>query len=112
MKDKYHSLHKNEIWELVNLAPGRKLVRWKWVFKTNFVADGSPLNYKERLVAKGFSHVQGIDYNDTFASLEKMDSIRLVLAIVASKQWEVHHMDVKSAFIYGYIKEDIYMQQP
>ena len=54
---------------------------------------------------KGFSQVQGIEYNDTFEPLSKMDSIRLVLAIAASKQWEVHHMDAKSAFLHGDMKE-------
>ena len=70
------------------------------------------MNYNERLVAKGFSQVQEIDYNETFSLVANMDSIRLVLAIATSKQWEVHHMDVKSDFIHGDIKEDIYMQQP
>ena len=64
------------------------------------------------MVAKGYSQVHGIDYNETFAPVAKMDSIRLALAIVASKQWEVHHMDVKCAFLNGDITEDIYMQQP
>ena len=56
-------------------------------------------------MAKGFSQVQGIDYNETFAPVAKMDSIRLVLAIAASKQWEVHRMDVKSTFLHGDLKE-------
>ena len=62
------------------------------------------MKYKEMLVVKGFSQVQGIDYNETFAPVVNMDSIRLVLAIAASKQWEVHHMDVKSAFLHGDMK--------
>ena len=61
------------------------------------------------LLSKGFSQFQGIDYNETFAPVAKMDSRRLVLAIAASKQWEVHHKDVKSAFLHGDIKEDIYI---
>ena len=106
MKEEYHSLLKNETWELVNLPLGRKLVKWKWIFKKFFSSDGSPLKYKVGLVSKGFSQVQYIDYNETFAPVEEMDSIRLVLAIAASKQWEVHHMDVKSAFLQcGDIKE-------
>ena len=80
--------------------------------KKKFVFDGSPLKYKARLVEKGFSQFQGIDYNETFSTVANMDYIRLVLAIAASKQWEVHHMDVKSAFIHGNIKEEIYMQHP
>ena len=96
----------------MSLPPGRKLVQCKWVFKTKFSADGSPLKYKVRLVAKGYSQVHGIDYNETFTPVAKMDSIRIALAIAASKQWEVHHMDMKCAFLNGNITEDIYMQQP
>ena len=112
MKEEFSSLQKNNTWELVDLPLGRKLVQCRWVFKTNFDADGSPLKYKAILVAKGYSQVHGIDYNETFAPVAKMDSIRLALAIAALKQWEVHHMDVKCAFLNGDITEDIYMQKP
>ena len=61
---------------------------------------------------KCFSHVQGVDYHETFEPVAKMDSIRLVLAIFASKHWEVHNMDVKYAFIHGDIHEKIYMKNP
>ena len=64
------------------------------------------------MVAKYFSQVQGVDYHETFSPVAKMDSIRLVLAIAASKHWEVHHMGVKSAFIHGDIHEEIYMKHP
>ena len=72
---------------IYSLTPpsGRKLVKCKWVFKTKFDADGSPLKYKARLFSNGFSQFQGIDYNKTFVPVTKMDSIRLVLAIAASK---------------------------
>ena len=86
MKEEFSSLQKRNTWELVDFPPGRKLVQWKWVYKTKFAADGSPLKYKARLVAKGYSQFHGIDYNETFAPVEKMDSIRLALAIAASKQ--------------------------
>ena len=84
---------------------GRKLVKRKWVFKNFFASYGSTMNYKAMLVAKGFSKFQGIDYNETFAPVAKMDSIRLFLVIAASKKWEVHHMDVKSAFIHDDMKD-------
>ena len=96
----------------MDLPPGRKLVQCKWVYKTKFAADGSPLKYKARLVAKGYSQVHGIDYNETFAPVAKMDSIRLALAIAASRQWEIHHMDVKCAFLNGDLTEEIYTHQP
>ena len=79
--------------------------------KTKFTADGSSLKYKERLVAKGFSQFQGIEFNETFAPVAKMDSIRLALAIEASRQWEVHQIDVKCAFVQGHLNEDIYMHK-
>ena len=90
----------NATWELVPLPSKRKLVQCKWVYRTKVVANGSDINYKARFVSKGSSQVQGVDYTETIALVSKMDSIRLVLAIAASKHWEVHHMDVKSAFIY------------
>ena len=61
---------------------------------------------------KGYSQVQGLEYNETFSPVARMDSIRLVLVVAASKRWEVHHMDVKSAFLHGDLKEEIYMKQP
>ena len=85
MKKEFSSLQNNNTWELVDLPLGRKLVKCIWVFKTKFSADGSPLKYKAILAAKGYSQVHGIDYNDTFAPVAKMDSIRLAVAIAASK---------------------------
>ena len=61
-------------------------------------------------MAKGYSQVHGMDYNDTFTHAARMDFIPIILAIAASKRWEVHHMDVKSAFLHGDLKEEIYMR--
>ena len=94
----------HDTWDLVILPTRRKLVKCKWVYKNKFSDDGSPLKYKKILVAKGYLQVHCIEYNETFAPVENMDSIRLLLAIAASRKWEVHHMDVKSAFIHGDIK--------
>ena len=85
MDEEFNSLRKNATWELVSLPPGRKLVQCKWVFWKNIYDDGKNFKYNSILVAKGFSEVQGVDYHETFASVAKMDSIRLVLAIAASK---------------------------
>ena len=112
MKEEFNSLQKNNTWELVDLPLRRKLVQCKWVFKTKFAADGSPSKHKARLVSKGYWQVHGIDYNETFAPMAKMDSIRIALAIADLKQWEVHHMDVKCAFLNGDLTEEIYMKQP
>ena len=103
MKEEYSSLHDNNTWELVDLPPGRKLVKCKWVYKTKFDIDG----YKEILVYNSYSQFQGIDYNETFAPVANMDSIRLALAIATSKQWEVHHLDVKCDFLNGDLNKEI-----
>ena len=67
------------------------------------------MKHKEILVAKGYSQVHGVYYTETFSPVAKMDSIRPVLALTASKNWEVHHMDVKSAFLHSELQEEIYM---
>ena len=79
MKEEFHSLQKNDTCELGIRPLGRKLVKCKWVFKNNFSTDGYPMKYKASLVAKGFSQVQDMDYIETFAPMENMDSIKLVL---------------------------------
>ena len=101
MQDEFNSLQENETRELVPLPLKRKVVQCKWVFQTKIDADGYDNKHKAVLVAKGYSQVHGVDYTETFAPVANMDSIRLVLALVASNCWEVHHMDVKSAFLHG-----------
>lgn len=68
--------------------------------------------YKVRVVARGFTQVQGVDYNETFASVSRMESLRAILHIAAVNDWEIHQMDVKTAFLHGTLDEDIYMEQP
>ena len=83
MDDEYHSLMANDTWDLVPLPKGRKLVRCKWVYITKYASARSVERLKARLVSKGFSQVEGIDYNETFAPVTKMNSICLVLSLVA-----------------------------
>jgi hypothetical protein len=101
MQEEYNSLLENQTWDLIPLPSGRKLVKYRWVYRTKSAPDGQISRYKSRVVAKGFQQVHGIDYDETFAPVAKMDSIRLALAIAAAKGWEVHQTDVKNAFLYG-----------
>eukprot|EP00253_Pinus_taeda_P006707 PITA_06707 len=112
MNEEYHSLLANDTWDLVPLPKGRKLVRCKWVYRIKYGPDGKVDKHKARLVAKGFSQVEGIDYTETFSPVAKMNSICLVLSLAGSLKWEVHQMDVKSAFLHGDLHEEIYMEQP
>ena len=101
------ALAKNGTWTLVDLPTGRKAVKSKWVFKRK--ADG---RFRARLVAKGFTQIHGIDYDETFSPVARFESLRLLLVLAALEDWEIHQMDVKSAFLNGLLDEEIYMEQP
>jgi hypothetical protein len=90
MQEEYNSLLENQTWDSVPLPSRRKIFRYIWVYKTKNTTDKKISRYKDMLVAKGFQQVHGIDYDETFTPVVKIDSIRLALAIVASKGWEVH----------------------
>jgi hypothetical protein len=109
MNEEYRSLMEKDTWDLVPLPKGRIFFRCKWVYKTKYASDGSVERQKAQ--SRGFSQVEGIDYNETFSLVAKMNSIRLVLALPASHKWEVHHIDVKYNFLHGDLQEEIYMEQ-
>ena len=102
----------NEVWDLVPLPEGKKLIGCKWIFKTKRDSKGNVERYKARLVAKGFTQKEGIDYKETFSPVSSKDAFRIVMALVAHFDMELHQMDVKTAFLNGDIEETIYMQQP
>ena len=112
MVDEMAPLHKNEAWDLVELLARRKPIGSKWVFKKNKNPEGKVEKYKSRLLANGYSQVSGIDFGDSFSLVAKVASIRLLLSIVATFDFEVEHMDVKTTFLHGDIEEEIYMKQP
>ena len=108
----YQSQQTAGTYELTELPSGRLPIGCKWVFKIKRRADGSIDRYKARLVAKGYSQKEGLDYKETFAPVAKFASIRTLLALAAHQDYEVHQMDVKTAFLNGDLDVDLYMQQP
>ncbi|CAD5191704.1 unnamed protein product, partial [Musa acuminata subsp. malaccensis] len=112
MKEELKSMVQNDVWDLVELPNDCKRVSCKWVFKTKRDSTGNIERYKARLVAKGFSQKEGIDYNETFSPVSKKDSLRIVMALVAHYDLELHQMDVKTTFLNGDLDEEIYMEQP
>jgi hypothetical protein len=97
MNEEYHSLMENDTRDLVPILKGTKLVICKWFYRTKYASYGSVEIHKAQLVAKGFSQVEGIGYNETFSPVAKMNSNHLVLTLAASHKWEVNRIDVKSA---------------
>lgn len=112
MKDEFNSLKANNTWDLVDRPLNVNVVKSKWVFKLKVGADGSVQRHKARLVAKGYSQRPGEDYFETYAPVVKLSSIRLLLALAAEKNLSVHHIDVTTAFLYGDLQEEIYVEQP
>lgn len=112
MLDEMKSIEENGTWLLVDPPPRQRPIGLKWVFKTKKDAAGNITKHKARLVAKGYVQRQGIDYDEVFAPVARLESVRLLLAYAASEGWAVHHMDVKSAFLNGELKEEVYVAQP
>lgn len=107
MQEELKSHEENKTWILVTRPRNRRTVKCKWVFVIK--ADG---RYKARLVAKGFTQVQGIDFQETFSPVARYEAIRFLLAHAALENWEIEAMDIKTAFLYGELDEEIYMEQP
>ena len=106
------SIWKNKTWTVEPLPPGRRAITCKWVFKLKPGLQGQPPIKKARLVAQGFEQGHGIDFEETFAPIIKWATIRTTIALVVAKRWDIHHMDVRTAFLHGLIKEQLYMSQP
>ena len=84
----------------------------KWVYKVKRDPEGNIVKHKARLVAKGYAQKFGVDYEEVFAPVARLETVRLMLALAANWKWEVHHMDVKSAFLNGVLQEEVYVTQP
>ena len=112
MDDEYKSLMDNKTWHLTTLPQGRTALRGKWVYALKRGPDGKVVRYKARWVVRGFEQREGLDYNETFASVVKPMSYKAILAIAAAMDWDLEQMDVKTAFLYGEVEEEIYVEQP
>lgn len=112
MDNEISSLKDNETWEMVDLPKGRKSIPCKWVYRIKTGPDGSIEKYKARLVIKGYSQRKGLDYEETFSPVAKTSTIRAVLSIAAQENLSISQFDVSTAFLYGKLKEEIYMKPP
>ena len=112
MKSEMESHNKNKTWTLVPRPRARKVIKSRWVFSVKRKPDGSLIKYKARQVAKGFSQTEGVDYSEVFASVARASSIRTVLSLSAALNMQMMQFDVCTAFLYGDLEEEIYMEQP
>jgi hypothetical protein len=111
MKDEMRSMSINKVWDLEEIPKGAKTVGCKWVYKTKCDSNGNIERFKARLVAKCFTQREDIDYTETFSPVSCKDSLRIIMALVAHYDLELHQMDVKTVFINGDLLKNIYMAQ-
>ena len=100
------SIEEHKVFEVVSSVPsGKNIIKAHYIFKRK--SDG---RYKARIVAKGYSQVKGIDYNEVFAPVVGKINLRVLLSLAAAENWDIYQMDVKTAFLHGTLEEDIYME--
>ena len=112
MESEIHSIENNQTWELIDLSIGAKTIGVKWIYKTKLNELGEVDKYKARLVTKGYSQQQGVDFTEVFAPVTRMDTVRMVVTLAAQRGWKIYQLDVKSAFLHGELSEDVYVKQP
>ncbi|EPZ36003.1 Reverse transcriptase, RNA-dependent DNA polymerase domain-containing protein [Rozella allomycis CSF55] len=112
VQNELSSIHENQTWSIQEAPPNRKIVKCRWVFRIKRHSDGSVARYKARLVAKGYSQVPGQDFSETYAPVAKYKSLRTMLSIAASRDYEIEQMDVVTAFLIPSLKEEVYMEIP
>jgi hypothetical protein len=112
MKQEISALEQNATWSLVSLPLEKKPVGSRWIYKLKYKPDGSIECYKARLVAQGYTQIEGLDYTETFTPVAKLTTVRCLLAAAAAKNWELHQLDVNNAFLHGELHEEVYMIPP
>lgn len=112
MQEELNQFKRSDVWELVPRPNNQSVIGTKWVFRNKTDENGVIVRNKARLVAQGFNQEEGIDYDETFAPVARLESIRMLLAFACYKDFILYQMDVKSAFLNGYIMEEVYVEQP
>jgi hypothetical protein len=110
MHEELENFERNQVSDMVDPPPGCKPIGTKWVWKNKEGEKGEVVRNKSRLVAQGFSQKEGIDYEETFAPVARLEAIRILLAFSVAKGFKLHQMDVKSAFLNGVLEEEVYVR--
>ena len=110
MVEEFDSIFRNSACEIVTRLVGKSIVGSRWIYKVKQATDGSIEKYKARFFALGFSQIERIDYEETFAAIARYSSIRTILALSAQMGWYIHQMDVNTVFFNGFIEEEVYIE--
>ncbi|GJZ03174.1 retrovirus-related pol polyprotein from transposon TNT 1-94 [Tanacetum coccineum] len=112
MQEELNKVVANDVWELVPQPRNMKIIGTKWVFRNKLDENGVVSRNKARLVAQSYNQQEGIDYDETYAPVARLESIRILLAYACALDFKLFQMDVKSAFLNGFINEEVYVAQP
>ncbi|GJR58034.1 retrovirus-related pol polyprotein from transposon TNT 1-94 [Tanacetum coccineum] len=112
MQEELNQFVANDVWDLVPLPMSQTVIGTKWVFRNKLDKNGIVSRNKARLVAQGYNQQEGIDYDETYAPVARLESIRILLAIAYANDFKLYQMDVKSAFLNEFINEEVYVAQP
>ena len=107
MHEELNNFTRNQVWELVEIPKGHNVIETKWVYRNKQDQDGIVVKNKARLVAQGCTQVEGLDFGETYAPVARLEVIRILLAYACAHNIKLYQMDVKSAFLNGYINEDV-----
>jgi hypothetical protein len=110
--EEYVALLANNTWGLVSCPPGTNVVTGKWLFRHKLTSDGSLDRYKTHWVLRGFTQRPGVDYDETFSPIVKLATVYAILSLALSRDWAIHQLDVKNAFLHGALTETVYCSQP
>jgi hypothetical protein len=109
MQSEMQAIEDNRTWVVSDLLAKQKAIGLKWVFKVKKDPKGNIVRHKARLVAKGYAQRQGVDFDEVFAPVARIETVRVLLALAAQGGWEVHHMDVKSTFLNGDLTKIVFV---
>jgi hypothetical protein len=112
MHEELENFERNQVWTLVDPLRDMNVIGTKLVFKNKHGEDGEIVRNKAHLVDQGYSQVEGLDFGETFATVARLEAIKILLAFAASKRFKLYQMDVKSDFLNGVIQEEVYARQP
>ena len=112
MQDELNQFERNKVWHLEPHPEHQKVIGLKWVFRNKLDEHGIIIRNKARLVVKGYNQQEGIDYEETFAPVARLEAIRIIIDIASYMGFKLYQMDVKCAFLNGFLNEDVYVEQP
>ena len=112
MQSELQALQANGTWTLTSLLAGKMSIGFRWIYKIKHHSDESIERYKVRLVSKGFTQLEGVDYQDTFSTTSKIITVRCLLPLAAAQRWSLHQLDVNNAFLHSDLHEELYMSPP